>query len=305
MEYDSIDGIVGFLEDETLLSAGLARSDSLPIVSPTARSAEEAGPGVFSLSGPDPQAAASIARYAASRAFQRVAIILPDSRTGAEEADAFQAEAEGLGIPVVGRFPYAPGATYFESQIIGARNALRADEIAALGLGPDDTLHVEMLDPVGIFLPIPPEDVEFLAPQIAHFALDTLAIELVGTSGWTDPQELELLEPRYTNGVVATAPDGADAGSPGVVRFQQAYEDHFKRSLVSPTPAIGYDAAMLLLEALRPGRVRHGDVVQALDGLQDVEGATGILSVVDDRVVRRTRIVRIQDRMLIPVPIEP
>lgn len=304
LEGDSVDGVVGFLEDQTLVSAGLARRDSLPIVSPTARSADEAGPGVFSLEGPDPEAAASIARYAASRAYQRVAIILPDSRTGIAEADAFQAQAEGLGIPVVGRYRYQPGATYFESQIIGASDALRAEEIAALRLGPDDTLHVEVLDPVAIFLPIPAEDVEFLAPQIAHFALDTLAVELIGTSGWTDPQQLELLEPRYTNGVVATAPEGAGPDSPGLIRFQTAYEEYFQRTLISPTPAIGYDAALLLLEALRPGRVEHGQVIEALEGLRDVEGATGILSVVDGRVVRRTRVVRIENRALIPIPVQ-
>jgi ABC-type branched-subunit amino acid transport system substrate-binding protein len=304
MESQSVAGVVGFLEDETLLSAGLARQDELPIVSPTARTAAEAGQGVYSLEGPDPQAAASVARYAASRAYQRVAIILPNSSPASEEADAFQTTAEGLGVRVVGRYAYESGATYFESQILGAQNALRAEEIAALGLGPNDTLHADRLEPVAIFMPIPREDLEFLAPQIAHFALDTLAIELLGTSGWTDPQELAALDPRYTDGVVATAPEGTGPDSPGILAFRRAYEQHFQRTLVNPTPAIGYDAALLLLEALRPGRVRHPDVVTALEGLTDVEGATGILSIVDDRVVRRTQVVRIRNRALIPVPVD-
>jgi ABC-type branched-subunit amino acid transport system substrate-binding protein len=304
LESEGFAGAVGFLEDETLLAAGPARQRALPIVSPTARSASLAGEGIYSLEGPDPEAAAMLARYAASRAHQRVAIILPETQTANEEAAAFEAEAQRLGVLVVGRYPYTPQATFFESQILGAQDALRAAEIAALGLAPEDTLRVEMLEPVAIFLPIPPEDVEYVAPQLAHFALDTLAIEIMGTTGWTDPQVLQILEPRYLDGVVATATVGTNgAGSPGLARFREAYEQHFQRTLVSPTPAIGYDAALLLLEALRPGRLRPEDIRLSFESLSEVEGATGIFSVANDRIVRRTELVRIDGRELVPVPL--
>jgi ABC-type branched-subunit amino acid transport system substrate-binding protein len=302
LETEGFAGAVGFLEDETLLAAGPARQRALPIVSPTARNASLAGEGIYSLEGPDPEAAATLARYAASRAHQRVAIILPETQTANEEAAAFEAEAARLGVLVVGRYPYTPQATFFESQILGARDALRAAEIVALGLAPEDTLRVEMLEPVAIFLPIPTEDVEYVAPQLAHFALDTLAIEIMGTSGWTDPQVLRLLEPRYLDGVVATATVGTGApGSAGLSRFREAYERHFQRTLVSPTPAIGYDAALLLLEALRPGRLGPEDMRSSFEALSDVEGATGIFSVANDRIVRRTQLVRIDRRQLVPI----
>lgn len=301
LERDGVAGVVGFLEDEALVAAGQSRQQLLPIVSPTARSAAAAGEGVYSLEGPDPLAAQTVARYAASRAHQRVAILLPESATAIAEADAFQAEAERLGVLIVGRFSYPPQGTFFESQIVGAQNALRASEIAALGLSPDDTLRVEMLEPVGLFVPIPPEDVEYLAPQIAHFALDTLAIEIMGTSGWTDPQVLASLDPLYLDGVVATVPAGTGPDSPGQARFQQAYEEYFQRTLVSSTPAIGYDATLLLLEALRAGRLASTDVGASFQGLTDIEGATGVFSVTGGRVVRRTDLVRIDRRRLLPI----
>jgi ABC-type branched-subunit amino acid transport system substrate-binding protein len=303
LELEGVVGAVGFLEDDALLAAGQARSTGIPLVSPTARTAEAAGDGVYSLDGADPIAATEVARYSVTRAHQRVAIVMPASDAAIAEADAFEAEAARFGVPVVQRFYYEPGETFFESQILGARDVLRRAEIAALGLTEEDTLRVEMLEPVGIFLPIPREDVGFLAPQLAHFALDTLGIEIMGTSAWADPGVLETVEPLYLNGVVATAPVGAGPFSPGQERFRAAYEEHFQRTLVSTTPALGYDAAVLLLEALRPGRVTPDQVRASLRALRDVEGATGVYSVIDGRVVRRTEVVRIRNRSVDRVPI--
>jgi ABC-type branched-subunit amino acid transport system substrate-binding protein len=301
LESEGVVGVVGMLEDDVLVQAGQARARAVPLVSPTARSARRSGDAVYSLEGADPEAAAALARYAASRAFQRIAIVHPQTPEAEAEADAFEATAASLGIPVVGRFAYQAGATFFEPEIIGARDALRGDELARLMLTEDDTLHMEMLEPAALFMPIPPEDVEFLAPQVVHFGLDTLAIEILGTSGWTDPQILSVVEPRLTDGVVATAPTGTGLDAPGRIRFQQAYEEYFQRSLVGGTSAVGYDAMLLLLESLRAGRVDPLELRAGFERLAGVEGATGVFSVVDGTVVRSTVLVRIQGQVAVPI----
>ena len=58
---------------------------------------------------------------------------------------------------------------------------------------------------------------------------------------------------------------------------------------------------MLLLEALRAGRIAPREVQAAVEALADVTGATGIFSVVDGRVVRRTEVVRIEDQIAVPI----
>lgn len=301
LEADSVHGIIGMLQDDALLIASEARATTVPLVSPTARSAARAGTSVYSLEGAATEAATSLIGYAASRAYQRIAIVHPQTPEAVAEADAFEQAARAFGIPVVGRYAYEAGATFFEPQILAARDALRSAEIARMGLMEDDTLQVELLEPAAIFLPIPPEDVEFVAPQLIHFGMDTLAIEILGTTGWTDPSALQAVDTRHTNGVVATAAIGSGAESVGRTTFRTAYEDFFRRSLVGSAPAIGYDATLLLLEALRPGRVAHAQLERAFESLEGVEGATGVFSIVDGRVVRRTQVVRIQEREMIPL----
>jgi ABC-type branched-subunit amino acid transport system substrate-binding protein len=291
---------VGLLQEASLESAAQARTRSLPLVSPTARTTPEEG--VYSLAGADPQAAMAMARYAALAGYARVAIVHSLAPASTEEADVFEETVTGLGVPVVGRFPYAAGATFFGDQIRGVRDALRTEEIRALGLTEEDTLDVAMLDPVAVFIPVPPEDVELLAPQVTFYGLDTLAIEVLGTSGWTDPQTLEVVDARHTTGVVATAPVDAGPGSEGYLRFRQAYESHFQRSLVSPVPALGYDATLLVLEAARlVGPRTPQQMRRALENVRDVPGATGIFSIRDGRVIRQTELVRIEHRTLIPI----
>ncbi|MDH3271500.1 MAG: ABC transporter substrate-binding protein [Gemmatimonadota bacterium] len=303
MAEEGVVGVVGLLLDDVLRVAGQGRPVPIPLISPTGRSVDEAGPGVYSLEGADVGAARSIAEYGAGRAFQRIAMLYPAGNPAARlEADAFEARAAELGMPVVGRFEYEPGAVFFESEILGARDALRREEIASLGLTEDDTLHVELLEPVALFMPLPPEDVEFVAPQVIHFGLDTLAIEILGTSGWTDPQALDAVDARLTTGVIATRAAGADPGAPGPTRFKEAYEEHFQRSLVSQAPAVGYDAALILLEALRQGRIDPEQLRAEVERLEAIEGATGIFSVRDGRIVRATEVVRIQDGVAQTIP---
>src|SRR5690606_16706036 len=222
LERAGVAGIVGFLQDLDLEAAASGRVDGVPLVSPTARTLTGTEPGVYTLEGVDVQGLRDLARYAASNGYQRIAVIRPGSELAAEEARVFGAAAAALGIQTVTSQTYVEGATFFEPQIMAARNALRAAEIQALGLTEDDTLRVEELEPVALFLPIPPEDVELLAPQIVHFGLDTLGIDVLGSSGWSEPQVLGRVDTRHTDDVVATAPVRAGLDTPAYERFKEA-----------------------------------------------------------------------------------
>ncbi|GIT51736.1 MAG: hypothetical protein Ct9H300mP15_19490 [Gemmatimonadota bacterium] len=116
---------------------------------------------------------------------------------------------------------------------------------------------------------------EFVAPQVVHYGLDTLAIDILGTSGWTDSQVLETVDLRHTTGVVATASVGHAEDRNTSIQFREAYERHFQRSLISGVPALGYDTALLLIEGLKGGAESPEEIRIAIEGLREIEGAAG------------------------------
>ena len=85
------------------------------------------------------------------------------------------------------------------------------------------------------------------------------------------------------------------------LEFVTRYEETFQRGLVSDAPALGYDAALLLLAAAERARTLSVDPVTAFEGISELVGATGILSVEGGRLVRRHHLVRIQNRTLVPI----
>lgn len=291
-------GVVGFLEEEALLAAGRGRGSRLTLISPTARNAEAAGAGVYSLEGPDPRSAKGIAHAASEMGYLRVGIVHSRTRPSLQEAIAFEEEARLLELPVVARLAYDAGATYFEEQLTGVAEALRMEEIAALGLGEEDTLDASLLDSVALYLPVPVEDVELLAPQVTHFGLDTLAIHVLGNASWTDNAVLTDIDARHTTGVLAPTTIWPEMSVAASV-FRERYEERFASSLTSPVPALGYDAAMILMQAIDHARGRSDQVASGFRELGAVTGATGIFFVDAGRVLRRTRIVRIRDGELV------
>ena len=270
--------VVGPLEGPGLVAAAMARTRPLPLISPTAPD----GGGeqnVYTLGGFDPAPARALARWARGAGIGRVVLIHPRGGESEAAALAFEDAFRASGGLVLARFLYERGTTYFESQMRG----------------------VESLRPDAVVLPLPPEDVPTVAPQITFFGLDTLDIRVLGTEGWLRPEVLGAVAPRHTNGVVAVTREGVGDGSGGLATLTAAYESLFRRTLRSPVPAVGFDAASLLLVALRTGARSPTALAGALERVDDFAGATGRLGVEQGWVVREHKVVCIQDNRLLPL----
>ena len=155
------------------------------------------------------------------------------------------------------------------------------------------------LAPDGLFLPLSPRDIELLAPQFTYYGLDTLGIQLLGTSGWATDEVVLQVDSRHTDGVIASTTRISQDDTEASLRFRRAYENLFQKSLRSEVPALGYDAAALFLEASRNGPRTPEELLAALEEISDFPGATGRLTIDGGLVTREPHLVRIQNQELI------
>ncbi len=276
-------GVIGPLQDAALIAAVRSRETLIPVLSPTTRLIPPGTEGVFSMNGVDPSAGQALARLVLDREIREIVVVHTSSAEMEEEYRWFrEAYVEGGGA--INRvLNYPPGATGFQSQM----------------------REILSLRPRGLVFLLPPSDVELLAPQIPFYGVDELpGLTVFGNQSWTSEGVLQSVQARSTEGVFSiTSWVGEGEFGPGWEGFVEAYEEHFRRSLRSPTPALGYDAARLLLRAAREGGGTPEGTLQALGRVQGVAGATGFLSVEGGRIRRSFVPVRIENRR--PVLLTP
>ena len=272
--------VVGPLVEPELSAAVSARVRPIPLISPTAPDVVAGAENVYTLGGPDLEGARALARWASGSGISRVALLHPRGAEAEEEASAFTTAFRAAGGSVLEQFLYDRGTTYFETQM----------------------QSIEALLPDALVLPIPAEDVEIVAPQITFFGIDTLDVRILGTGGWTRQDVLGAVSARHTDGVVAVTPDPVGPGeSPGAQALVRAYEALYRRTLRSSVPAVGYDAAALMLEALRSGARSPTSIAVALGRIAAFPGATGQLGIENGRAVRGNRLVCMHNRTMSPI----
>ena len=104
---------------------------------------------------------------------------------------------------------------------------------------------------------------------------------------------------RHTDGVIASTTRMSQDETESFSRFRSGYEAFFRKSLRDQIPAYGYDAAALLLQALRSNPRNSRELLLAINTIRDFPGATGRLSVEGGRILREPRLIRIQNHELI------
>ena len=276
LEASDVFGIIGPLQDGALSEVASRVQGSIAVISPTSPILPQGSSGVYSLSSADPGASRALARYAVSSDLNTAVVVYPESTDGLYEARAFSEEFQSLGGLILGEISYPTGSTFFEEQLRQAEELL----------------------PDVLVLPIPARDVELLAPQVTFFGLDSLEIRVLGTAAWSEKAVLSRVETRHTNGVVTASPLPVEGVWEGYRDFVEAYEAYYQRTLPDLMPALGYDAAGLLLEGIRGGASNPAELLEALEAMPGFSGATGRLFVDQGRVVRDHYVGCLQDRQM-------
>jgi ABC-type branched-subunit amino acid transport system substrate-binding protein len=268
-------GIIGPLLENNVPAAATARTDtSIVIVSPTATDAFAALPNVYALNAPDTLGAAALGRYAVRTGAVPLAVLRARSGPAQVQARAFTAAV----VQGAGRAPaevqFEPGTTNFSPVLRRLRDArVRA-----------------------VFVAAEESDLRQLLPQVSFYGLG--GSQLLATGPWATPDGLERIGLGALEGVITTLPfvPSDSAGPWG--KFVRQYETLYRRSLDNAIPALGYDAAALLLgdPAGDAGRT-----ARRLSTGEEVAGATGHLVPLRGSVGRRPVLVRILDGRAVPI----
>lgn len=289
LEADGVVAILGPVRSRALADAAVARRDpGLLLLSPTAtdappRSTGPAGRNAYALwdrTRRRVDAARDLGRWLGSAVRLGVsATLYARNPEGIDAALAYRAGL-GAGAGTVASEAFDPDSTTFRGPIA----------------------RVGSFEPRGVFVAGGgPTTVLQLAPQLSYFGAQDVLV--AGGPTWALPEVVRRLEPSPTQErIVATYLDWSDPQS-GWSRFRAKYEKKYHKSLGNNVvPALGYDAAKLVLAALPDEPVPHPRATaRALARLSRLSGATGVLSPDSSTgtVGRATLIRRLENRGLV------
>ncbi|NIP82650.1 MAG: hypothetical protein GWM90_26895 [Gemmatimonadetes bacterium] len=305
--------IIGPLLPQQLAAAAGARRDpALVLVSPTIPES----PGwseTYSVNTGDVRAAGELGRYAADAGLTQAAFLYARSREFERKAQAFAAAFEDRGGRIRTMVPYDSGTTTFGSHMEDILAAVRPGARGGMVRLEGDSIWVETQEaggtgsgtqqPFALFVAAPPQDVPKIAPQVSFYGLDSAGVQVFGDEAWATPQVRRVVPDRDLEGaIVASRFPPERAGASADPEFVRLYEGLYRRSLDNPLPALGYDAANLVLQALPNRRLSPSAVARRFGLLAGIRGATGMLSVRASQVVRTPYLVQIRGGKLAPAP---
>jgi ABC-type branched-subunit amino acid transport system substrate-binding protein len=280
LERRNVTAVIGPLLSEGLSAAIRGRSNpDLLVISPT--SSDPAPPGAanaYSLNTSDAEGAAALARHAVRTGVGRVGLLYPAGVEQREVVAAFRAALTEAGGRVVAETAYPVGTTTFVQQMRTLRAA----------------------NPQAVFVAASERDIRQIAPQIEYYGLNN--VRVLGSEAWGSDAVLRGVSPRVLEGVLTTTPLLPTSNTIGWREFVGRYEAAHRRTLDNPYPALGFDAANLVLGGLTAGRARPADVSRSVAAVRDYRGATGVLTVRNGAITRRPFLVRIENGRLVPAP---
>lgn len=179
---------------------------------------------------------------------------------------------------------YSKGlARYFKQRF----TALKGTIVAEVGFLPEDRNFDAQLKQIrnakadAIYAPVYYQPAGILVRQAREMNIN---LPILGGDGWDFPNELSLAaSPKALNNIYYTNHYSTDSTSPQNKAFVQAYKARFGQS-PSAIAALGYDAAMLLVDAFkRAGSTEPNEVREALAATTGYTGVTGTIRFDKDR----------------------
>ena len=241
--------------------AEMAERTKIPLITPAATfpNVRRFGNFIFSTTLTYALQARRIADYATGeQGYRRFCILYPDTIYGREQARLFAQEVRQHEGEIIAMESFKEGDTDFSPQI----KRLKAEDLKKYGLAVPYDPSRPAGKPVGktekrilytpgfdaIFIPSRASEIGLLAAQLAFH---DVKVPLLGTNGWNSQDFLRTAD-RTVDGAVFVDGFFVDSTNTNVQDFVQRHQKRFQGNPTLFTMQ-GYDAAKLVLEAIRRG----------------------------------------------------
>jgi len=265
-------------------------------------------PQIFSCSVSAHDQVARVAAHAVSqRNFRRFAILAPDNKTGETLARLFWDEVAAHGGEIRGFELYDPDLTDFREpvdKIIGLHyTETRSKEIRELADKRKELNIKKKTMRTQQFFNLPPIvdfDAVFIADEaktsgqiIPTFAYrDAKGIPFIGISSWNSPQLLKRTGELAEGAFFPVAFNTLNPPEP-TKRFYDLYWKTYQ-AYPGELDAIAFDAAAVIIKATENAPSSREEFTRSLEGLLEVEGATGTLGMREHQCSRNLSLYEVK-----------
>ncbi len=283
IEEDQVSVILGPLRSESTIGASAtAQIFKVPLITPTSNQEgiADLGDFIFQFSPSTQKIGERIAGFAVKELkIKEVVVLSPDDSYGENAILGFEREARKSGAEILIQKVYAPGSTDFGPQLKEIREILWKEKMEREG-GFDSTKYVDKSgEPIpvdeipvevdGFFLPVYPEDVALITPQIAFFKIQA---RLLGTEGWGQKEILNLSR-QFTDSVVFASDFYQEENSSFGRNFKKDFELLYKKT-PDKVAFLSYFSMRVLLAALEkastPESIRSNLLkIKGIRGVED------------------------------------
>ncbi len=260
IEEDKVSVILGALRSEcTIGASATAQNSGIPLITPTSNQEgiADLGDFIFQFSPSTQKIGERLAQFAGKDLkIKELVILSPDDSYGENATLGFETIARDYGIKILAKEAYTPGSTDFSPQLKKIREILWLGKMEKEG-GFDSTKYLDRFGkpipksdiPVevdGFFLPIYPDDVALITPQIAFFKIQA---RLLGTEGWGDEKNLDISQ-QFTQGVIFASDFYIEENNSSGDSFKKDFELSYKK-MPDKVAFLSYDAMRMLLSSLK------------------------------------------------------
>ena len=287
--------VIGPLLSKNLpVMAELAERSHTPLITPTATlpNVRRLGSYTFSTALTYQLQARKIAAYATGDlGFRRFCILHPDTAYGREMARLFANETRQRDGEIIAIESYKEG----DSDVGAQLKRMKAEDLKKYGLAvPVDATKVggklskldkKVLYTPGfdaVFIPGRASDVGLIAAQLNFH---DMKVPFLGTNGWNAP-DIARTADQSIDGAVFVDGFFAESPNPTVQEFVGRYKKRFQS-----TPTLfamqGYDAAKLVIEAIKKGATSGEAIRDYLTAQQDLPALGGPAAFAQDGTLNR------------------